>query len=230
MTRALLLCYNIHCVQRQQALSHQHNGLSACRECDLKMIIFSDCSPLLLNAEDFLFSEVKSKMANANVINEKAAVVAALVERLNGAQSGVIVDYSGLTVAEDTELRSAMRKEGVEYAVVKNTMMRRALDSVGLEALDEKLHGTTSLATGTEDPIAPIRLVADYSKKLGDKFNLKAAFMEGKVLSDAEVAVLSTMTSKKDVYAQLVGTLLAPVANLSAVMAAIAEKGEAAAE
>ena len=175
MTRALLLCYNIHCVQRQQALSHQHNGLSACRECDLKMLIFSDCSPLLLNAEDFLFSEVKSKMANANVINEKAAVVAALVERLNGAQSGVIVDYSGLTVAEDTELRSAMRKEGVEYAVVKNTMMRRALDSVGLEALDEKLHGTTSLATGTEDPIAPIRLVADYSKKLGDKFNLKAA-------------------------------------------------------
>lgn len=67
-------------------------------------------------------------------------------------------------------------------------------------------------------------------EKLGDKFNLKAAFMEGKVLSDAEVAVLSTMTSKKDVYAQLVGTLLAPVANLSAVMAAIAEKGEAAAE
>ncbi len=60
----------------------------------LKMLIFSDCSPLLLNAEDFLFSEVKSKMANANVINEKAAVVAALVERLNGAQSGVIVDYS----------------------------------------------------------------------------------------------------------------------------------------
>ncbi len=63
---------------------------------------------------------------------------------------------------------------------------------MGLEALDEKLHGTTSLATGTEDPIAPIRLVADYSKKLGDKFNLKAAFMDGKVLSDAEVAVLST--------------------------------------
>ena len=65
-------------------------------------------------------------MAKANVINEKAAVVAALVERLNGAQSGVFVDYSGLTVAEDTEMRSAMRKEGIEYAVVTNNMMRRA--------------------------------------------------------------------------------------------------------
>ena len=163
-------------------------------------------------------------MANANVINEKAAVVAALVERLNGAQSGVFVDYSGLTVAEDTEMRSAMRKEGIEYAVVKNTMMRRALDSVGMGELDSVLNGTTSLATGTEDPIAPIRMVSEYSKKLGDKFNIKAAFMEGKILSEAEIAQLASLTSKKDLYAQLVGTLMAPMANLAAVVNAIAEK------
>ena len=167
-------------------------------------------------------------MANANVINEKAAVVAALVERLNGAQSGVFVDYSGLTVAEDTEMRSAMRKEGIEYAVVKNNMMRRALDSVGMGELDSVLNGTTSLATGTEDPIAPIRMVSEYSKKLGDKFNIKAAFMEGKILSEAEIAQLASLTSKKDLYAQLVGTLMAPMANLAAVVNAIAEKGESA--
>lgn len=167
-------------------------------------------------------------MANANVINEKAAVVAALVERLNGAQSGVFVDYSGLTVAEDTEMRSAMRKGGIEYAVVKNTMMRRALDSVGMGELDSVLNGTTSLATGTEDPIAPIRMVSEYSKKLGDKFNIKAAFMEGKILSEAEIAQLASLTSKKDLYAQLVGTLMAPMANLAAVVNAIAEKGESA--
>ena len=167
-------------------------------------------------------------MANANVINEKAAVVAALVECLNGAQSGVFVDYSGLTVAEDTEMRSAMRKEGIEYAVVKNTMMRRALDSVGMGELDSVLNGTTSLATGTEDPIAPIRMVSEYSKKLGDKFNIKAAFMEGKILSEAEIAQLASLTSKKDLYAQLVGTLMAPMANLAAFVNAIAEKGESA--
>jgi len=167
-------------------------------------------------------------MANANVINEKAAVVAALVERLQGAQSGVLVDYGGLTVAQDTELRASLRKEGVEYGVVKNTMMRRALDSVGLEALDGVLNGTTSLATGTEDPIIPIRLVSEYAKKMGDKFNIKAAFVEGKILSESEIAQLSALTSKKDLYAQLVGTLMAPMANLAAVVNAIAEKGEGA--
>lgn len=167
-------------------------------------------------------------MANATVINEKAAVVAALVERLKGAESGVIVDFSGLTVAQDTELRSALRKEGVEYGVVKNTMMRRALDQVGLEALDGVLHGTSSLATATEDPIVPIRLISEYSKKLGDKFNIKAAFVEGKVLSAAEIEQLAGMTSKKDLYAQLVGTLMAPMANLAAVVNAIAEKAESA--
>ena len=125
-------------------------------------------------------------------------------------------------------MRSAMRKEGIEYAVVKNTMMRRALDSVGMGELDSVLNGTTSLATGTEDPIAPIRMVSEYSKKLGDKFNIKAAFMEGKILSEAEIAQLASLTSKKDLYAQLVGTLMAPMANLAAVVNAIAEKGESA--
>lgn len=169
-------------------------------------------------------------MANVSVINEKAAVVAALVERLNGAQSGVLVDFSGLTVAQDTELRNALRKEGVEYGVVKNTMLRRALDQVGLSELDGTLHGTTALATGIEDPIIPIRLVAEYGKKMGEKFNIKAAFVEGKVLSPAEIEQLAGMTSKKDLYAQLVGTLMAPMANLAAVVNAIAEKAEGAAE
>ena len=164
-------------------------------------------------------------MANANVINEKAAVVAALVERLNGAQSGVIVDYSGLTVAEDTELRSAMRKEGVEYAVVKNTMMRRALDSVGLEALDEKLHGTTSLATSAGDPIAPMRVVNKYAKQLGDRFNIKGGFMDGKVLSLEEILALAELPAKDVLQAQALGMMLAPITSLAIVLKAIAEKG-----
>jgi large subunit ribosomal protein L10 len=167
-------------------------------------------------------------MANANVINEKAAVVAALVERLQGAEAGVIVDYGGLTVAQDTELRESLRKEGVEYSVVKNTMVRRALDSVGLADLDSVLNGTSSLATSTDDPIVPIRVLSDFSKKMGDKFNIKAAFVEGKVLSAAEIEQLSTLSTKKDLYAQLVGTLMAPMANLAAVVNAIAEKGESA--
>ncbi len=173
-------------------------------------------------------------MANANVINEKAAIVAALAERLNSAESGVIVDYAGLTVAEDTEMRAGLRKEGVDYAVVKNTMMRRALDQCGLNELDSLLHGSSALATGNDDPIIPIRMVSEYSKKLGDKFNIKAAFVEGKILSEAEITAMSALSSKKDLQAQVMGTLLAPITSLAAVLAAIVEsKGgvaEAAAE
>jgi large subunit ribosomal protein L10 len=169
-------------------------------------------------------------MPNAKVLESKKAVVAALEEQLKGAAAGVLVDYSGITVEQDTELRNELRKNEVTYAVVKNTMVRRALDESGLSELDDVLHGNTSLATATEDPIAPIKVLADYSKKMGeDKFHIKAAFMEGKVLSKSEIAQLATLTSKKDLYAQLVGVLVAPVANLAAVVNAIAEKdGEAA--
>lgn len=171
-------------------------------------------------------------MPNAKVLESKKAIVAALEEQLKNAQAGVLVDYSGITVEQDTELRTEARKAGVQYGVVKNTMVRRALDESGLSELDGVLHGNTSLATGTEDPIAPIKVMAEFAKKMGDdKFQIKAAFMEGKVLSQAEIAQLSTLSSKKDLYAQLVGTLMAPMANLAAVVNAIAEKdGEAAAE
>jgi large subunit ribosomal protein L10 len=169
-------------------------------------------------------------MPNAKVLEAKKATVAALAEQLKGAQSGVLVDYSGITVAEDTELRAELRSGEVQYGVVKNNMLRRALGEVGLSDLESVLEGTTSLATGAEDPIAPIRIISDYAKKLGkEKFHIKAAFMEGKVLSEGEIAQLASMTSKKDMYAQLVGTLIAPMANLAAVVNAIAEKDEGAA-
>ena len=171
-------------------------------------------------------------MPNAKVLNEKAAVVAALEERIKNAQAGVLVDYRGITVAEDTELRNELRKNGVEYGVVKNTMVRRALDDLNLAELDKVLNGNTSLATAADDPIVPIRLLSEAAKKLGeDKFHIKAAFVEGKVLSQSEIAQFATLSSKSDLYAQLVGTLMAPVANLVAVVDAIANKGgEAAAE
>lgn len=92
----------------------------------------------------------------------------------------------------------------VQYGVVKNNMLRRALDEVGLKELDSVLEGTTSLATGAEDPIAPIRIISDYVKKMGkEKFHVKAAFMEGKVLGEAEIAQLATLSSKKDLQARL---------------------------
>ena len=170
-------------------------------------------------------------MPNSKVLSEKQAIVAALVERISNAQAGVLVDYKGITVAEDTELRTAMRKDGVEYTVVKNTLTRKALDQLSMNELDSHLNGTTSLATSA-DPIAPFRIITEYSKKLGDRFNIKAAFMDGKVLSDAEIADLSTLTSINDLYSKLAGSLNAIISGLAVCLNEVVEQkgGASAAE
>ena len=164
-------------------------------------------------------------MPNAKVLSEKKAVVAALTERIKNAESGVLVDYRGINVAQDTELRTELRKNEVEYTVIKNTLTRFALDDCGLKELDPYLNGTTSLATSKGDPIAPFRILNDYSKKIpGDAFYIKAAFMDGKVLSQEEIAGIAALPGKDALYAQVFGTLLAPITSLAVVLNQIVEK------
>ena len=169
-------------------------------------------------------------MPNAKVLSEKQAIVDALVERINGASAGIFVDYQGITVAEDTALRSEMRKEGVDYTVVKNTLTRKAIDKVGMSELDSILNGSTSLATSNDDPIAPFRIISDYSKKLNDRFNVKAAFMEGKILDAAEIEALSALTSKNDLYSKLAGSLNAIMGGLAVCLTEVIEKNGGVAE
>lgn len=168
-------------------------------------------------------------MPNAKVLSEKQAIVEALAERIQGASAGIFVDYQGITVAEDTALRTEMRKGEVDYTVVKNTLTRIAIDKLGMNELDSVLNGSTSLATSSVDPIAPFRIVADYSKKLGDRFNVKAAFMEGKILNQQEIAELSTLTSKNDLYSKLAGSLNAIIAGLAVCLSEVIEKNGGAA-
>ena len=168
-------------------------------------------------------------MPNAKVLSEKQAIVAALTERIKNASAGVFVDYRGINVAQDTELRTELRKNDVEYSVIKNTLTRFALDDCGLKEIDPILNGTTSLATSTGDPIAPFRIISDYSKKLNDVFNIKAAFMDGKVLSAAEIEEISALPSKEALYSQVFGTLLAPITSLAVVLNQILEQAGGAA-
>ena len=163
-------------------------------------------------------------MPNAKVLSEKQAVVAALVDNLKAASSGVLVDYKGITVAEDTALRTELRKDEVNYTVVKNTLTRKALDKLGMNELDAVLNGTTSLATAENDPIAPFRILNDYSKKLGDRFNIKAAFMDGKVLSASEIAEMAELPSKDALYAKVLGTMIAPITGLAVCLGQILEQ------
>ena len=168
--------------------------------------------------------EVKSHMPNAKVLSEKQAIVEALAERIKGASAGILVDYKGITVAEDTALRTELRKDEVNYTVVKNTLTRKALDKLGMSDLDSVLNGTTSLATAENDPIAPFRILNDYSKKLGERFNIKAAFMEGKVLSATEIAEMAELPSKDALYAKVLGTMIAPITGLAVCLGQILEQ------
>ncbi len=174
-------------------------------------------------------------MPNASVLEAKKAIVAELTEKLQNAASGVLVDYKGITVAEDTALRNELRQNNVEYAVVKNTLTRFAAEGAGLNELTECLNGTTSLAISAEDPIAPMRIINKYAKQFnGAKFAIKAGFMDGKVLPLNEVLAMADLPSKDVLQAQVLGTMLAPITSLAIVLKAIAEeKGgfvEAAAE
>lgn len=169
-------------------------------------------------------------MANAKVLEEKKAQVAALSEKLKGANSGVLIDYKGITVSEDTELRSEMRKNNVHYSVVKNTMLRLVFDECGLGELDPLLNGTTSIAM-SEDSIAPARIADKFSEKLGDdKFIVKGGFVEGHIMSVSELKAIAAIPSKDALVAQVLGTMLAPISSLAFVIKQIADKGGAPAE
>ena len=163
-------------------------------------------------------------MPNAKVLSEKQAIVAALVDDLKAASSGVLVDYKGITVAEDTALRAELRKNNVEYAVVKNTLLRFAVDNCGMNELDSLLNGTTSLAICHDDPVAPARVVNDFAKKIDGRFEIKGGFMDGKAMPLDEIMALANIPPLPVLQAQVLGTMLAPISGLACVLKQIAEK------
>ena len=164
-------------------------------------------------------------MPNASVLATKQAIVAEMTAKFQAATSGVLVDYKGITVAEDTALRVELRNNGVEYAVVKNTLTRFAAQGAGLGELSDCLSGSTSLAITSGDPIAPLRVINNFAKKFnGSKFVIKAGFMDGKILPLEEILVIAELPSKEVLQAQVLGTMLAPITALAIVLKAIAEK------
>ena len=169
-------------------------------------------------------------MPNAKVLSEKQAIVAALTEKVKNAAAGVIVDYKGITVAEDTALRAECRENHVDYAVIKNTLLRFAFNNCGLNDLDDQLNGTTSLAVCADDPVAPARVIAGFADKLKDKFEIKGGFMEGKVVSLETIQALAAIPALPVLQAQVLGTMLAPISSLACVLKQIAEKNGAPAE
>ncbi|MBE7024038.1 MAG: 50S ribosomal protein L10 [Ruminococcaceae bacterium] len=168
-------------------------------------------------------------MPSAKVLERNEAIVASLAERMQAAQAGVIADYRGLTVAQDTELRAKLREAGVEYTVVKNTLTNLAAEKVGLEALEPVLHGPTALATSSTDVVAPAKVLVDFAKT-NEQLEIKGGFVEGKVISVDEVKVYASIPNKETLISKMMGSLQSPIASLVRTLDAIAKDMEGAAE
>ncbi len=165
-------------------------------------------------------------MPNIKVLESKKAIVDALADKLQSASAAVFVDYRGITVAQDTELRNKFREAGVEYTVVKNTLTRFAANKAGYNQFDEMLNGTTSLATTTGDPIAPARIVCEFAKKNKNVLKIKGGFVEGSVLSVEQLQGFGELPSKDALVAQVLGTFLAPISSLAFVLDQIRQQKE----
>ncbi|MCL2221005.1 MAG: 50S ribosomal protein L10 [Oscillospiraceae bacterium] len=163
-------------------------------------------------------------MPSAKILEEKKQIVNQMTDRLKS-KSGVFVNYKGITVIEDTEMRVKLREAGVDYSVIRNRLMKFAVKNVGFDSLESMLVGTTSLATSNDDPIAPARIIKEYADKLPEYFEIKAGFMDGKVLSVDEVNAIASIPALPVLQAQFLGTLLAPITSLAVVLKAAAEKG-----
>lgn len=165
-------------------------------------------------------------MPSAKILEAKQTKVKELAEILKNSKSGVIVDYRGITVEEDTKLRKELREAGVKYSVEKNTMLKRALAEAGITGLDYVLEGTTAIAVSDSDETAPARILGKYADELENKFELKAGYIGEEVYDQAGVQALSKIPSKETLLAMLVGSLQGPMQKLAATLQAVVDDKE----
>ena len=154
----------------------------------------------------------------------KQPVVQAIVDDIQGAESVVLVDYRGLTVAQDTELRKQMREAGVIYKVCKNTMMKRAFEGTEFAALEEHLEGPSAIAISKDDATAPARILCKFAKD-AKALELKGGVVEGTVYDVAGLTELAKIPSRDELLSKLLGSLQSPITNFARVIKQIAENG-----
>lgn len=162
----------------------------------------------------------------------KKQVVSDIVKKFQDAQSVVIVKYSGLTVENATALRQQFRANGVEYCVLKNTLVRRALEEMNIQGLDDVLKGPSAFAFGMEDPVSPAKVVSEFLQKTkSTALEFKAGLLGSDLMSVAQVKALAETPSREVLLARLVGSLQSSISSFVRVLDAIAKKnGETAAE
>lgn len=169
-------------------------------------------------------------MPNAIVLEQKQQIVKELSEAIGGSVAGVIVDYKGISVADDTVLRKELREAGVDYRVVKNTLLGRAIEGTELEGIKGVLEGTTAIAISPEDHVAAARILGKFAEA-HENFKIKAGYLDGKEIDLETIKSLAKLPSREVLLATVVGAFQAPIAAFARAVQAIVDKnGEAAAE
>jgi large subunit ribosomal protein L10 len=167
-------------------------------------------------------------LPSEKVLELKKQQVAALKERLDNSIAGVVVDYKGISVEDDTKLRKELREAGVEYTVVKNTLLGRAIDGTSLADMGSALEGTTAIATSKDDYVAAARILGKYADK-SNSFALKTGYLDGEVISLEKLDALAKLPSREVLLATVLSAFNAPIASFARAVQAIVDKdGEAA--
>ena len=165
-------------------------------------------------------------MANAKIIQEKQQVVDEITSKLRESAATVITDYRGLNVAQVTELRRKLREAGIEFKVLKNTLIRRATANAELTELDSVLTGPTAVAFGKDDAVAPVKILSQFAKE-NEALKIKGGVVEGRVVGFDEIKALADLPSREGLLSMLLSVLQAPIRNFALAVKAVADKKEA---
>lgn len=157
-------------------------------------------------------------MPSEKILQKKQAEVAELADTLKGSVAGVLVDYKGISVADDTKLRKDLREAGVVYKVLKNNIMRRAMDEAGFQDLNVSLVGTTALAVSKDDAVSAAKILYKYAEDSKGAFSVKAGFVEGNVIDADGVKSLAKLPSRDELVAQALRGFNAPLAGFANVL------------
>ena len=165
-------------------------------------------------------------MPSKIILEQKQQAVADLAEKLRNSVSGVLVNYQGITVEDDTAMRKALREAGVKYMVVKNSLTGRACDEVGYSEMKQYLTGMTAIAISENDAVAPAKVLKKYAQKV-ESFKILAGYLDGAVIDEAVVNELADIPNKETLVAKFLGSIQAPLYGLAYALQAIADKQEA---
>ena len=167
-------------------------------------------------------------MPSKSILEQKQAIVADLAEKLKASPAGVVVNYQGITVDDDTKMRKALREAGVTYMVMKNSLTGRACEEVGMGEMKQYLSGMTAIAIANDNPVAPAKVLKEYAEKI-ESFEILAGYLDGQVVGKDTVITLADIPSKEVLIAKFLGSIKSPLYGLAYALQAVVDKdGEAA--